>query len=301
MKRLWTSIRRLLEMIRFSHTLFALPFALLSALLAWHIKGGFSFLELFGIVLGMVFARSAAMAFNRLVDRRYDAANPRTALRHLPSGQLTVPVVGIFTVACAAAFIASTLLFLLAVPPNPWPILLATPTLLFICAYSLTKRFTFLAHFWLGASLLLAPLAAWIAILGLDQLAIPMVLGLAVLFWVAGFDIIYACQDVDFDRKARLASIPARLGVSVALRIAFVCHMLMVAFLAILYLVASPHLGTIYLGGVIAIIALLLYEHSLVKSNDLTRVNQAFFQVNAIISIGLLLVVWLELVVGSRQ
>ena len=206
-------LRQILEMIRFSHTLFALPFALLSAALAWRSKGRFSWLELIGILLCMVFARSTAMAFNRLADRRLDADNPRTANRHLPSGQLTPAVVWMFTLSCAWGFIASTALFLLAEPPNGWPLLLSLPVLLFICGYSYAKRFTSLVHFWLGASLLLAPVAAWIAIRGLEDLTPPIVLGLAVCFWVAGFDIIYACQDIEFDRQARLSSIPAKLGV----------------------------------------------------------------------------------------
>lgn len=301
MKRVLASVRRLLEMVRFSHTLFALPFALLAAVLAWHIKGNFSLLELSGIVLCMVFARCAAMAFNRLADRHYDGANPRTALRHLPSGQLSVAAVWLFTVVCAMAFVAAAALFLLAQPPNPWPLLLALPVLLFLCGYSLAKRFTSLSHFWLGAALLLAPLAAWIAICGLEDLLIPLVLGLAVLCWVSGFDILYACQDVEFDRQTGLRSIPARVGVVRALRIAFFCHLAMLALLVVFYWVASPHLGAIYLGGVAAVAALLFYEHSLVKPDDLTRVNRAFFHVNALISIGLLLVVWLQLVVGGGQ
>src|SRR5436189_145801 len=232
----FSRVRRLLEMIRFSHTLFALPFALFSAVLAWDKKQSFPsrgmsaaipagswasfWIELTGILLCMVFARSTAMAFNRLADRRLDAANPRTAQRHLPAGQLSVAAVWLFTLICAAGFIASTFLFYLAEPPNPWPSYLAAPVLLFLGAYSYTKRFTALAHFWLGASLLLAPVAAWLAIRGPADLATPLVLGLAVLFWVAGFDILYACQDVDFDRQARLASIPARLGVRASLRLA---------------------------------------------------------------------------------
>jgi 4-hydroxybenzoate polyprenyltransferase len=288
-------VRQLLEMIRFSHTLFALPFALLSGALAWRGKGQFSWLELVGILLSMVFARSVAMAFNRLADRHLDAGNPRTACRHLPSGQLTPAVVWLFTLVCAAGFVASTALFLLAEPANAWPLLLSVPVLLFVCAYSYTKRFTALAHFWLGASLLLAPLAAWIAIRGLDDLATPLVLGLAVCFWVAGFDIIYACQDVDHDRKARLSSVPARMGVDGALRVALACHVVMLVFLVLLYFAASPYLGVVYLTGVALVAALLAYEHSLVKANDLTRVNQAFFQVNAIISVGLLVVVLVDL------
>jgi 4-hydroxybenzoate polyprenyltransferase len=288
-------VRQLLEMIRFSHTLFALPFALLSGALAWRGKGRFSWLELAGILSCMVFARSVAMAFNRLADRHLDAGNPRTAGRHLPSGQLTPAVVWLFTLVCAAGFVASTALFLLAEPANAWPLLLSVPVLLFVCAYSYTKRFTALAHFWLGASLLLAPLAAWIAIRGLEDLATPLVLGLAVCFWVAGFDIIYGCQDVDHDRKARLSSVPARIGVDRALRVALACHVVMLVFLVLLYFAASPYLGVVYLTGVALVAALLAYEHSLVKANDLTRVNQAFFQVNAVISVGLLVVVLVDL------
>src|SRR5947207_1691187 len=142
------------------------------------------------------------------------ALNPRTRARHLPAGLLSVPAVTAFTVFCAAAFLASTALFLLAEPSNPWPVYLGVPVLGFVCAYSLTKRFTALAHFWLGASLFLAPLGAWIAIRGLEHLEVAAVLAAAVLFWVAGFDIIYACQDAEFDRQAKLRSIPATLGVS---------------------------------------------------------------------------------------
>jgi 4-hydroxybenzoate polyprenyltransferase len=287
-------VRSLLEMIRFSHTLFALPFALWSAALAWRSKQTFSWLEFIGILLCMGFARSTAMAFNRLADRHLDAVNPRTAGRHLPRGQLTPGAVWLFTIACAIGFIASTGLFLLSEPPNAWPLELSVPVLLFLCGYSFTKRFTALAHFWLGVSLLLAPLAAWIAIRGLEDLATPIVLGLAVGFWVAGFDIIYACQDVDFDRHAKLESVPARLGVAAALRVALVCHLIMLGLLAALYFAASPHLGIVYLVGVAAVSLLLVYEHSLVSATNLERVNKAFFNVNAVISIGLLVVVLID-------
>jgi 4-hydroxybenzoate polyprenyltransferase len=291
-------VRQLLEMIRFSHTLFALPFALFAAVLAWRTKGQFSWLELSGILACMVFARSAAMAFNRLADRRLDAANPRTAARHLPSGQLGVGAVWAFTLICAAAFLASTAIFLLADPPNPWPLYLALPVLLFVGAYSYTKRFTALAHFWLGASLLLAPLAAWIAILGIDNLLAPTILGLAVLFWVAGFDVIYACQDVDFDRKAKLHSVPAAIGVKAALRVAALCHLMMMLFLVALYFVQpAPLLGGLYLLTVAMIGVLLLYEHSLVSAADLGRVNHAFFQVNAAISVGLFAIGLIEAII----
>jgi len=287
-------VRHILAMIRFSHTLFALPFALFSAVLAWHKKDSFDWIELAGILLCMVFARSAAMAFNRLADRHLDAANPRTATRHLPAGQLSVAAVWMFTLICSLGFIASTFLFYLAEPANPWPSYLAAPVLVFICAYSYTKRFTALAHFWLGASLLLAPVAAWIAIAGINDLQVPLTLGGAVLFWVAGFDIIYACQDADFDRQAKLHSVPATLGVGPALRVAFVCHLIMLGLLIALYFLANPPLGVIYLIGIAAVAGLLLYEHALVRPTDLTRVNQAFFQVNAVISIGLFVIALVE-------
>jgi 4-hydroxybenzoate polyprenyltransferase len=292
-------VRLLLEMIRFSHTLFALPFALLSAALAWRAQAYFSWLQLLGILLCMAFARSTAMAFNRLVDRTIDAQNPRTAQRHLPAGTLSPLAVWLFGLTCAAGFFASTLLFLLEVPPNPWPLYLSAPVLGFVLAYSYTKRFTVLSHFWLGASLLLAPVGAWIAIRQLDDVLIPFVLGLAVLFWVAGFDILYACQDVDFDRRAKLHSIPAWLGVAPALRVALVCHALMVVLLLTLFWVASNYLGWIYLTGVLLVAVLLCYEHWLVRPDDLSRVNQAFFQVNGVVSIGLFLVVLLQLSVGK--
>jgi 4-hydroxybenzoate polyprenyltransferase len=287
-------LRSLLELIRFSHTVFALPFALSSAALAWKTKP-FHPLDLLGILLCMVFARSAAMAFNRVADRHLDAANPRTAVRHLPSGKLSVGTVWLFTLVCAAAFVASTLLFV-ATSDNYWPLYLSAPVLLFIGAYSYTKRFTALAHFWLGASLFLAPVATWIALRGFDDFAIPVVLGLAVLFWVAGFDILYACQDVEFDRKAKLHSVPAWLGVARSLRVALCCHLLMIALLVGLYW-TTTHLGWIYLAGVSLAAALIAYEHWLVRPDDLSRVNQAFFQINAIISLGLFVVVLVQLLV----
>lgn len=289
------TVRRFLELIRFSHTVFALPFALMSALLAWHAKGSFQIVELVGILACMVFARSAAMAFNRLVDRDIDALNPRTKMRHLPAGLLSVPAVTAFTIICAAGFVAATALFLLAEPANPWPLYLSGPVLAFVCAYSLTKRFTALAHFWLGASLFLAPVGAWIAVRGVQEMMTPLLLGAAVLIWVAGFDILYACQDAEFDRKARLRSIPAALGVPGALRVALACHVVMWGLLLALAFVAQPPLGTIFLIGIIAVGLLLAYEHSLVRPNDLARVNQAFFHVNAVISLGLLGLVIAEL------
>ncbi len=298
---MFRQLRSFLELIRFSHTVFALPFALTGAVLAWK-HAGFHWVQLVGILLCMVFARSAAMAFNRLTDRRIDAANPRTAGRHLPARKLTAAVVWLFTLLCGTGFVASTLLFLWAAPPNPWPLYLSFPVLIFVCAYSLTKRFTALSHFWLGASLMLAPVAAWIAIRGNDAwttLATPLLLGGAVLFWVAGFDILYACQDVDFDRQARLHSVPAAIGVRASLRAALACHVVMLGLLAALYWAARPDLGWIYLAGVAATAALLAYEHWIVRPDDLSRVNRAFFQVNGVISVGLFVVVLVQLAVGA--
>jgi 4-hydroxybenzoate polyprenyltransferase len=289
---------RFLSLIRFSHTLFALPFALTSAALAWKLAGRIQWLEVVGILLCMAFARSAAMAFNRLADRRFDAENPRTAGRHLPSGELSVPAVWAFTAFNAAAFIASTLVFIPL--GNWWPLFLSGPCLLFICAYSLTKRFTALCHFWLGVSLFLSPVAAWIAIRGIPpwpEMLQPLMLGGAVLFWVAGFDIFYACQDVEFDRKAGLKSVPATLGVQASLHIAQACHAVMFVLLVALAFV-SEELKVIYRIGLAGVGILLLYEHGLVRADDLSRVNQAFFQVNAVISLGLFALVLVQLAVG---
>ncbi len=288
-------VRKLLELVRFGHTVFALPFALLAAALAWADEP-FRPADLAGILLCMVFARSAAMAFNRLADRRLDARNPRTAARHLPAGTLSAAAVWAFTAACGAGFVASTLLFLYRDPPNPWPLVLSGPVLLFLFGYSLAKRFTSLAHFWLGGALMLAPVAAWIAVKGLTDLAAPALLGAAVGFWVAGFDILYACQDADFDRAEGLHSVPASVGVPAALRVAAGCHAAMFGLLAALPL-ATPHLGAVYLAGLAPVGALLVYEHRLVRPDDLSRVNRAFFHVNGVISVGLLVLVLVQLAV----
>lgn len=238
------------------------------------------------------------MAFNRLVDRRFDAENPRTKMRHLPAGLLSVSSVILFTAASSGLFIAGTLLFL----PNCLPLALSLPVLLFLLGYSYTKRFTSLAHFWLGVALMLAPVCAWIAVRGQILLSDPsdllpaVILGCAVLAWVAGFDVIYACQDADFDRGARLRSIPAALGVLGALRLAAVCHLVTLGLFALLP-VACPQvgLGWIYAAGVAAVSVLLVYEHAVVKPNDLTRVNLAFFNINVVISMGLFIVGTIDL------
>jgi 4-hydroxybenzoate polyprenyltransferase len=293
---LFRTVRHLLELIRFSHTLFALPFALLAAVMAWNLSR-FSWRGFLGILVCMVTARSFAMAFNRLADRQLDAANPRTAGRHLPAGILGVPQVAAFATASAIGFVASTLLFL----PNRLPLFLSIPVLAFLAGYSFAKRFTSLAHFWLGAALALSPVAAWLAIRGEAVLRDPvdllpaLVLGAAVLSWVAGFDIIYACQDYDVDVRAELHSIPVRLGIPSALRLAAACHLVTIACLACLPLVYPPF-GLLFGTGVVAVAALLVYEHLLVCPSDLSRVNAAFFNVNAVISLGLFAIGTLDLV-----
>ncbi|MGD0898037.1 MAG: UbiA-like polyprenyltransferase [Thermoguttaceae bacterium] len=284
-------LRQFLEMIRFSHTLFALPFALLAAVMAWATSDEpFRVQDLLGILVCMATARSTAMAFNRLADRRLDALNPRTQMRHLPTGQLSVAAVAVMTACSAAAFVAGTLLFL----PHNWiPLAASVPVLAFLLGYSYAKRFTLLSHLWLGAALALAPPAAWVVIRAEIDWP-PLVLAAAVMLWVAGFDMIYACQDYAFDRQMGLRSVPARLGIAGALRLAALCHLGMVVFLAILPW-TYPRFGSVYLAGVAAIAVLLVYEHWLVRPDDLSRVNRAFFHVNALVSTGLLAVGVIEL------
>jgi 4-hydroxybenzoate polyprenyltransferase len=283
------TIRLLLELVRFSHTIFALPFALLSAAIAWKHEP-FRTLDLLGILLAMVTARNFAMAFNRLVDRHLDARNPRTAMRHLPAGTLSVRLVTGFVVGNAIAFLAVTGIFLLREPTNPWPLYLSAPVLAFLAGYSFTKRLTSLAHFWLGTALMLAPIAAWIAIRGPVELASPLMLGCVVLFWVSGFDILYACQDVAFDQTAKLHSVPARFGVRGSLRIAAACHLVMFAILGGLMWVEPLLRGLVFQVGWLAVGGLLIYEHAIVSANDLSKVNRAFLHVNSVISLGLLAV-----------
>jgi 4-hydroxybenzoate polyprenyltransferase len=199
--------------------------------------------------------------------------------------------VAIFTVVSCSIFLAGTALFL---PENPWPLRLSSPVLLWLLGYSLAKRFTSLAHVWLGLALGMAPAAAWVAFRGELSLT-PVLLGLAVTFWVSGFDILYACQDYDFDTKAGLHSIPARFGIRRSLKIAALLHLLMILMLVGVGL--SMPLGWIYFGGVLAVASLLVYEHSLVKSEDLSKVNVAFFQMNILISIGLLCVTLADILI----
>jgi 4-hydroxybenzoate polyprenyltransferase len=278
-------LRLTLEMIRFEHSVFALPFALTGALLAFRESGGFlarGWWTLLWIVLAMVGARSAAMAFNRLVDAEIDARNPRTKSRHIPAGLLSRSFCRGFTLASCALFFAAawelnTLCFRLA------PLALAV-----VLSYSYTKRFTHLSHVVLGFALGIAPAAAWIAVRGsLD----PRILWLtaAVIFWTAGFDVIYSCQDYEFDCESELFSIPRVFGISRALLIARGLHFLMI--FSLLMLVYQLHLGALALCGVGAVTALLIYEHGLVKADDLSRVNAAFFTMNGWVSV-LFFVFW---------
>lgn len=287
---MFARIRHFLELIRFSHTVFALPFALFSAILAWHLTE-FRLRDLVGVLLCMVLARSAAMAFNRLVDRDMDAANPRTVRRHIPAGLLTPTAVTLFVLICSIGFVAATTIFL----PNLWPLYLSVPVLLFLLGYSYAKRFTSLCHYWLSAALMLSPIAAWIAIRGTIELPAAL-LAAVIFFWVGGFDILYATQDTDFDRQRGLSSIPAKFGIPTALRIAAISHFLTV--LALLALWKFTPLGPVFLVGVLVLALLLAYEHWLVRPDDLSRVNTAFFHVNAAVSIGILVLGVVDLWVG---
>ncbi len=275
---MFTTICTYLEMIRFSHTVFALPFALMGAVLA---AGGIpSGEKLCWILVAMVGARSGAMGFNRIADRRLDTLNPRTADRALPRGRITL--------AAAAVFVGISFGLLLAAAwkLNPLCFALAPLAILWVCGYSYTKRFTSLSHVVLGASLGLAPVGAWIAVRGEVALA-PIVLGGAVLFWVAGFDVLYALADIEFDRRVGLRSVPARLGMERSLAVAAAFHALTVGgFLALIPLLG---LGALYALGVGLAILLLTYEHLLVHRHGLAKLNAAFFNANGVLSIGMFL------------
>ncbi len=266
-------------MIKFEHTLFALPFAFMGAILA--ANGLPTWRQILWITLAMVGARSAAMTFNRIIDRDIDAKNPRTAGRELPSGKLTVGFAWIF-------LYVSIGLFLLASYSLNWLTFALSPVaLLVVLGYSYAKRFTVFAHLLLGLALAIAPSAAWIAVRGSLDDELPILLSLLVLMWTAGFDVMYACQDFEFDRKSGLHSIPARFGIANSLWIARLFHLQAFVVLVILYLVSG--LGWLALAGVAAVGALLLFQHTLVRSDDLSRMNAAFFTTNAFVSVILLL------------
>jgi 4-hydroxybenzoate polyprenyltransferase len=268
------NLRVTLEMIKWEHSVFALPFALCGAMLA---AGGIPTLhQLIWIIVAMVAARSAAMAFNRLADASIDAANPRTSTRALPAGQLTPMFVATFVV------VTSTIFIFAAAQLNRLSLLLSPVALAVLLLYSYAKRVTRWSHLVLGFALGMAPAAAWIAIRGsLDPRV--LLLTAAVTFWVGGFDVLYACQDFDFDRDAGLHSIPRYFGVRASLWIARGFHLVMVGLLVAVLLVFG--LGKLAACGVLAVVLLLLYEHSLVKADDLSKLNAAFFTMNGIISV----------------
>lgn len=262
-------------MIKFEHTLFALPFAFLGAVLA--ADGLPSWRQILWITVAMFGARSAAMTFNRIIDRKYDAANPRTANRELPSGKLSVSFAWAF-------FFVSVALFLLAAFMLNWlTFALAPVALLSVLGYSYAKRFTSLAHLILGWALAISPTAAWIAVRGAIDAAEPLLLSLLVMMWTAGFDVLYACQDYEYDKRAGLRSIPARFGIKGAMMIARLFHVQ--AFVVLMFLYLVTNLGWLALIGVVAVAALMIYQHTLVKANDLSRMNAAFFTTNAFVSV----------------
>lgn len=332
LRRVFYVFRDYLGLVRFSHTLFALPFALLGAAMAVALNlrepppvGPVypRWTDFLGILLCMVFARSAAMAFNRLADRKIDALNPRTAGRHLPSGRLRVKSVVIFVCVCSAGFVLSTLLFL----PNLVPVLFSVPVLLFLFGYSYAKRWTVAVHLWLGAALGLSPLAAWLVFRSDDLLGLafvgpaffdsplwaPVFLGLAVMFWTAGFDIIYALQDADIDSRFHVFSLPGTWGLRAVMRIVGLLQGIMVVALLLIPF-AFPLFGAVWYVAVALVFIMLCVErwvvvppdviadpvnyflkkwsgypvHSFDPGLDFDRINFAFFHMNWIISVGLL-------------
>jgi 4-hydroxybenzoate polyprenyltransferase len=281
---MYSQLKIVLEMVKIEHTVFALPFAFMSVFLA--LRGWPGIEQVAWILLAMVGARSAAMAFNRLVDLPFDLKNPRTANRALPQRLVTKEFVIGFIIVSSAAFIfaASRL--------NRLSLALSPLALAMVFLYSFTKRFTWLSHIFLGIALAGAPIGAWIALRGTADAA-PLILGLAVVLWVAGFDIIYSCQDVDFDKKEPLYSIPKRFGTTTALRISLFFHLIMIGILVFLFW--KENLGTISYSGLAVVGLLLAYEHSLVRPGNLGRANTAFFTVNGWIGIILFLSTMIDL------
>ena len=268
----------MLDMIKFEHTVFALPFAFIGAMLAG--KGLPTGWQIGWIVAAMVGGRSAAMAFNRIADVQYDKSNPRTSGRALPLGQVSTTFAVVFTVVMSGLFVVS------AWELNPLCFYLSFPTLAILLGYSYTKRFTSLSHLVLGFAVGCAPLAAWLAIRGQFDWP-PVLLSVSVMFWVAGFDLIYALQDIEFDRKAKLFSVPSRWGIGPALRISSLFHAITVILLIATAFLSG--LGWLAFGGIAIVSGILFWEHRLVTPQDLSRVNVAFFNLNGYVSILLLL------------
>ena len=269
------NVRITLEMIKIEHTLFALPFAFLGAVLA--ARGVPSTKQILWITLAMVGARSTAMAFNRIANRDIDVRNPRTRLRAIPAGLLSLSFVWAFTI------FSATLFFIAAAMLNRLTLILAPVALASVMLYSLTKRWTLLSHLVLGWCLAIAPTGAWIAVRGSIESAVPLLLSLFVLLWTAGFDVLYACQDYEFDRREGLYSIPARFGIGRSLWIARALHAGAWSLLVALYW--TTQLASLALVGVFVTGALLVYQHTLVRADELSRLNAAFFTTNAFVSV----------------
>jgi 4-hydroxybenzoate polyprenyltransferase len=294
-------LRKWGEFVKFSHTIFALPFALAAMAIAARENRGWPGLETFLLILGaMVCARTCAMAFNRIVDRKFDAANPRTAMRYLATGEISLTSAWTLCLLSAAGLIAASWFL------NPLCFYLSPVALFFVCFYSLTKRFTDFTHVWLGIALALAPIGAWLAVTGGLQFSpligkttalIPILLGVIVVFWLIGFDIIYALQDYEFDRRAKLHSLVVAWGPQNALMAAFISHLLMWGLLAIFGLLCQFRVA--YFVGLIFILGCLMLEHWLARRRSLKWINTAFFKLNAVISTVFLIVTVAEVVFPS--
>ncbi len=282
------SLSTVLEMIKFEHTIFALPFALLGMILA--AEGWPSWWTVLWILVAMVGARSAAMGFNRLVDWRIDAANPRTATRAIPAGLVTPRWVGLFVVASAAVLVLAAWML------NPLAFYLSPLALGILFLYSYTKRFTWGSHLVLGLSLSGAPLGAWIAVRG-DIRPTPLLIAACVLLWTAGFDVLYALQDLEFDRRSGLFSIPARFGVAGALWISAILHAIMLGLLALLPRIYPPGLGPWFWAGWVGCLALIGWQHWVIRPGDLSRLNAAFFTANGALSLWLFAATALDILI----
>ena len=268
------NVKLILRMIKIEHTVFALPFAFMGAFLA--ARGWPTSRKFFWILVAMVGIRSAAMAFNRLVDAKIDGANQRTRMREIPRGVLKKSEVWIFVVVSAAVFV------LAAYQLNPLCFVLSPVALLVTFFYSFTKRFTWLSHLFLGGAIGLAPIGGWLAVAG-DFHPIAFLLGAAVLFWIGGFDIVYACQDYEFDRSYMLKSIPQRWGIARALRVSELCHLITFVLLVTVGVMAG--LGPLYYSGLVLVLAFLVVQHFIVSPEDLSRVHVSFFTMNGLISL----------------
>ncbi|WP_400163789.1 UbiA-like polyprenyltransferase [Brevibacillus sp. TJ4] len=288
------SLRKLkiiLEMIKFEHSIFALPFAFMGAVLGNIVVEGSwpTWMEIFWVTVAMVGARSAAMSLNRLIDRVIDAKNPRTANRAIPAGLISVTEVTLFIV------VSFLVMFAAAFQLNDLAVKLLPLAVFVLVLYSYTKRFTWMCHFILGVAIGFGPLGGWVATTGQVD-AVGLILFASVLFWTAGFDIIYACQDADFDRKEGLYSMPSRFGVANALAVARLCHVITFIGLVSLYVVAD--LSIWFLVGVLISGAILVYEHTLVKPTDLSKLDVAFFNMNGVLSVVMFVFTMIDLVIA---